>query len=232
MSSSPTLQVALDGPAGAGKSSVAQEVAARADLCLVDTGAIYRAVTYEAMAQGLSPDDEEALAEVARSLPIRFRLDGDKNRVFLEKDGTEVEITDEIRAQEISLKTSSVSRHPKVRAALLEVQRELGRTSPGAVLEGRDIGTVVFPDAPVKFFLTASAEERARRRALELADRGQAEPFDKVLAEVRARDKQDTERKTAPLKAADDAIILDCTDLTFGEVVDRIVDVVDKKRNA
>ncbi len=229
------LQVALDGPAGAGKSSVALEVARRAGLSLVDTGAIYRAVAFESVQLGVSADDEDALAEIARSLPIRFELEGRINRVFLDRateGGTrlEEEVSRDIRAQEISLLTSSVSRHPKVRAALMELQRTLGNKSPGAVLEGRDIGTVVFPDAPVKVFLTASAEERARRRALELSDRGQAEPFDKVLAEVRARDKQDTERAVAPLKSAEDATVVDCTDLTFGEVVDRIVALIESSR--
>ena len=235
MNEASTLQVALDGPAGAGKSSVAQEVAQRTNLCLVDTGAIYRAVTYESVQRGISSDDEDALAELARTLPIRFELDGDANRVFLERTTAagrreEREVTREIRAQEISLLTSSVSRHPQVRRALLELQRALGRTPPGAVLEGRDIGTVVFPEAPVKIFLTASAEERARRRALELSDRGQAEPYEKVLVEVRARDKQDMERSVAPMKPAEDALVLDCTDLTFGEVVDKIVSVVEAAR--
>ncbi|MCP4501023.1 MAG: (d)CMP kinase [Deltaproteobacteria bacterium] len=225
------LVVALDGPAGAGKSSVARMVAVQAGLTLVDTGAIYRTVAWLAKQRSVSFDDGVSLATIAETLPVRFSLEGVSNRVFLKfNDDEEQEVTQDIRAADISLSASAVARHAEVRVALMELQRTLGRTDQGAVLEGRDIGTVVFPDADVKIYLTATAEERARRRALELADRGVAEPFDKVLQEVRTRDHQDMERDIAPLKRADDAVLVDCTDLTFGEVVDRIVGEIEMTR--
>jgi len=239
-----SLVVALDGPAGAGKSSVARMVAQQSQLSLVDTGAIYRTVGWLAKETGVSYDDGASLGAIAQKLPMRFSLEGNLNRVFLDVTGIDVdadkyavddgelEITDIIRQAEVSLSASKVARHPEVRAALLDLQRNLARGGSGAVLEGRDIGTVVFPDADVKIYLTATAEERARRRALELSDRGLAEPYEKVLAEVKARDKQDMERETAPLKQADDAILVDCTDLTFGEVVDKIVGYVSTQRDS
>lgn len=223
-----SVVVAIDGPAGAGKSTVAKAVASRTGLSLVDTGAIYRAVALKARWEGVLWDDEERCAEIARALPISFRLEGEKNRVFLGEGEAAKEVTAAIRASEIGMGASRVSKLPKVRAALLDLQRRLGER--GAVLEGRDIGTVVFPDAPVKIFLTATPAERARRRALELADRGQAEPYEKVLSEIVARDKQDSEREVAPLRPAEDALLLDSTSLTLPEVVSRIVERVEEVR--
>jgi cytidylate kinase len=218
------LVVAIDGPAGAGKSSVARRVAGRTGLTLVDTGAIYRAVALQARRAGLSFDAAAELGELAAELPIRFEMRDGKNHVFLGDD----DVTADIRSPEISMGASTVSKHPPVRSALLGLQRQLGER--GAVLEGRDIGTVVFPDATVKIFLDASAEERARRRALEMAEKGQAEPYDKVLQDIRDRDKQDTERETAPLKPADDAEVLDSTTMTEAEVVAHIARRVDEAR--
>jgi cytidylate kinase len=212
-----SLVVAIDGPAGAGKSSVARDVAAQTGLTLVDTGAIYRALALAAHEAGVSFEDEDAVSVLAVQLPITFRMERGVNRVFL--DGRDV--SDLIRRPEISMGASTVSKHPAVRAALLQLQRDLGRE--GAVLEGRDIGTVVFPNAPIKVFLNATPNERARRRAHELAERGQAQPYDQVLSEIQARDKQDSERPTAPLKPADDAEQLDSTKLTEAEVVAHIV---------
>lgn len=221
--------VAIDGPAGAGKSTVAKAVATEAGLSLVDTGAIYRTVALIAERRGISTDDAEALAAVARGLPISFELRGGKNHVRL---GDDDDVTDAIRAPSISMGASKVSRHPPVRDALLDLQRRLGDGPTGAVLEGRDIGTVVFPNAAVKVFLTASPEERARRRSLELSEKGQAEPYEKVLAEIRARDEQDMNRAVAPLKPADDAVVVDSSDLSFQEVVARILDLVERARAA
>ena len=218
--------VAIDGPAGAGKSTIARRVAQGAGLMLVDTGAIYRAVAVRARREEVGTEDEPRLAALARSLELRFVLDGGDNRVF---DGA-TEITREIREAQISMAASDVSQHPEVRAALLELQRHLGRQDPGAVLEGRDIGTVVFPDADVKIFLTATAEERARRRAMELDERGQGIRFDAVLDDIRRRDRQDTERAVAPLRQADDAVRLDSTCMTMTEVVDAILAVIASRR--
>ncbi len=224
------LIVALDGPAGAGKSTVAKMVAERAGLALVDTGAIYRTVGLLALRAGVSVDDGAALGAIAATLParLRFVVEGGVNRVFLERD----EITTAIRTPDVSAAASSVARHPPVRDALLDLQRALGRLGNGSVLEGRDIGTVVFPDADVKAFVTASPSERAKRRMHELAEKGAVgETYDKVLADIVARDKQDAERPVAPLKPAHDAVIVDTDGKTLEQVTDEILALVEKKRS-
>lgn len=220
-----SLVVAIDGPAGAGKSTIAKKVAERTGLSLVDTGAIYRALALASKHGGVASDDETHLAALATSLPISFHMVSGHNRVHLGDD----DVTDDIRDPDVSMLASTVSRHPPVRAALLDLQRDLARD--GAVLEGRDIGTVVFPSAPVKIFLTASPEERARRRAEQLAEKGQAQPFDRVLAEIIERDRQDSERAVAPLKPAPDAQIVDSTYMTEDEVVDLVRRRVDGARD-
>jgi cytidylate kinase len=222
------LIVALDGPAGAGKSTVARLVAERAGLSLVDTGAIYRTVALLARRDGVSVDDGEALGRLAAGLParLRFVVDAGANRVFLDDE----EITTAIRTPEVSTTASAVARHPTVRGALLDLQRALGRRGAGSVLEGRDIGTVVFPDADVKAFVTASPEERARRRMRELADRGSDESYASVLADIIARDKQDSERAVAPLKPAADAVVVDTTGRTLDEVTATILALVAARR--
>jgi cytidylate kinase len=217
--------VALDGPAGAGKSTVAKLVAARVGLSLVDTGAIYRTLALCALRGGVSVDDGPALGGVAATLParLRFQVQDGQNRVFL--DGEDV--STEIRTPAVSAASSSVARHPEVRGALLELQRALGRLGKGSVLEGRDIGTVVFPDADVKAFVTAAPEERARRRLAELAARGDSADHQTVLDEIVARDKQDEERPVAPLKAAPDAVRVDTTGKSLDQVTDEIVALVE-----
>ena len=222
------LIVALDGPAGAGKSTVAKLVAQRAGLALVDTGAIYRTVALLALRRGASVDDGAALASIAGELPARLAFamrDGD-NLVRL---GDE-DISLAIRTPEVSAGASAVARHPEVRTALLDLQRALGRLGNGAVLEGRDIGTVVFPDADVKAFVTASPEERARRRLNELHEKGSSESYDKVLGEIIARDKQDSERAVAPLKPAADAVIVDTSGKDLEQVTSEILALVDRAR--
>ncbi|MEL6545584.1 MAG: (d)CMP kinase [Myxococcota bacterium] len=212
------LIVAIDGPAGAGKSTVARRVAQRLNLRLVDTGAIYRSVAVLAERQRVSDEDEAKLAELARDLQIDFVLTPEHNQVWLNGE----EVTSLIRTPEISMRASKISRHPSVRDALLELQRAFAKRD-GAVLEGRDIGTVVLPDAPIKFFLDASPEERARRRHEELCASGIDSSFEEVLREVEQRDAQDRNRSVAPLKPADDAQVLDSTELSVDEVVERIV---------
>ena len=232
------LIIALDGPAGAGKSTVAKMVAERAGLALVDTGAIYRTVALLALQEGVSVDDADGLGRIARTLParLRFVVQGGSNRVFLDpadhSGDAPLELTAGIRSHEVSAAASSVARHPSVRSALLDLQRALGRRGNGSVLEGRDIGTVVFPDADVKAFVTASPQERARRRLHELQDKGTVgdETFDSVLRDIIARDKQDAERPVAPLKAADDAVIVDTTGKTLDQVTDEILALVDQAR--
>ena len=234
MSSAAPLIVALDGPAGAGKSTVAKMVAERAGLSLVDTGAIYRTVALLALKQGISVDDGAALGLIAGTLPsrLRFVVEGGINRVFLDAEqgtwSTE-ELSASIRSPEVSAAASSVARHPAVRAALLHLQRTLGRRGKGSVLEGRDIGTVVFPDADVKVFVTASPSQRAFRRINELREKGldQGETHATVLRDILARDAQYEQRVEAPLRAADDAVVVDTTDKTLVQVTDEVLALVE-----
>ena len=212
------LVIAIDGPAGAGKSTVSKAVAGVLDLTLVDTGAIYRSVAYTAKRQGVSWDDADGLAKIVGTLNIGFRMQDGQNHVFL--DGQDV--SQAIRTPDISEGASKVSSVGVVRDGLLDLQRSLAGAH-GAVLEGRDIGTVVCPDAPVKIFLVATAQERARRRLAQMEDSGQSGNYDEVLADIQARDKRDSERAQAPLKAAEDAIHVDCTSMSIQEVIDAIV---------
>ncbi|MEM6732152.1 MAG: (d)CMP kinase, partial [Myxococcota bacterium] len=205
----PPLIVTIDGPAGAGKSTVARRVAQALGLRLVDTGAIYRSVAVQAERAGVGVDDAPSLARLARNLRINFELEGETNRVLL--DGEDVSAL--IRTAEVSMNASRLSRHPEVREALLELQREFAKND-GAVLEGRDIGTIVLPDAPLKFFLDASAEERARRRYDELVANGADCTYEDVLREVQKRDEQDRSRSIAPLRPAEDATLLDSTEMS------------------
>lgn len=213
--------VAIDGPAGAGKSTVARRVAVSLGFAFVDTGAIYRTVALAALDEGISLTDEVALAEMAARLKMRFDTKQDGNLVFLEG----VEVTAKIRSREVSTAASQVSKHPTLRSNLLETQRALASKGSGAVLEGRDIGTVVFPDAETKIFLDASEHERASRRAAELRGKGEEVDFDELLREIRERDERDRSRDVAPLKPAEDAEIIDTTGLSIDDVVERIVSV-------
>lgn len=208
--------IAIDGPAGSGKSSVASGVARRLGLTNVNTGAAYRAVAFLALREGLSLDAETDLSGVAS----RVRLSGDGTLV----DGAPVP-EEKLRSPEVSAAASKVSARPEVRAVLLSVQRQAAEEaakSEGAVIEGRDIGTVVLPDAPLKIFLSASPEERARRRAVQS---GKEAELERIKTAMRVRDRQDTEREAAPLKPASDAVTLDTTDLTLQEVVEKIAEL-------
>jgi cytidylate kinase len=230
--------IAIDGPAGAGKSTVARRVAEALGFLLVDTGALYRSVALATVRAGLSYDELDAIASLASDLARdrRIRLEpaeantpssatnnassvgGSGVRVVLDGD----DVSRAIRTPEISLGASRVSAIPGVRDALLSLQRQAGEQG-GVVLEGRDIGTVVFPDAEVKVFLTASSRSRAERRFRELEDKGQGVSLEATLEEVEARDRADTLRPIAPLRRADDAVEIDSSDATVDEVVDRIV---------
>lgn len=215
----------IDGPAGAGKSSVAKQLARRLGYRLLDTGAIYRAVALTARARDVAWSDAAGCAAIARALDIRFDFVGDKNHVYLgERDATV-----EIRAPEISQGASQVSAHPEVRAALLELQRRLG-AGGGVVVEGRDTGTIVFPDADAKFFLTASEAERARRRVAELAAAGTTVDYDVTLREIHERDQRDASRDVAPMVAAPDALVVDSSTQTLEEVVESLATQVEARR--
>ncbi len=220
--------VAIDGPAGAGKSTAARRVASRLGFAMVDTGAIYRTVALAAARRGIAFEDDAALAALLPELEIHFAPSpGGGQRVLLGADDVSVEI----RTPPMSIGASAVSARPVVRAGLLELQRRLACApeNRGAVLEGRDIGTVVFPDADLKFFLTASAEERARRRHAELGAKGDPSTYDEVLADQVRRDKNDSERAIAPLRPADDARVVDTSGVPLDAVVDALVRAVEER---
>lgn len=217
--------VALDGPSGVGKSTVARLVAERLGYTLVDTGAIYRSVAWLARQKGTSWDDGGDLSSLIVASDIRLSRGTDGSSVVL-IDGKAC--GQEIRTPEISMGASSVSRHGKVRSVLLDLQREFGRQG-GVVLEGRDIGTVVFPDAEVKAFLTASPEVRAKRRYDELVGKGVEVTYKETLSEVILRDEQDANREVAPLKPATDATIIDTSEMSIGQVVSRVIELLNKK---
>ncbi len=213
--------IAIDGPSGAGKSTVAKAVAKELGFSCLDTGAMYRAVAWRALNDGVALEDADALGAIARNHKISFgHTEGDPvpRRVFSD----ETEITDAIRTAEIDRAVSKVSSVPAVRKALVEQQRRIG-SEGNFVIEGRDIGTEVFPGAEVKVFLTASAEERAHRRVRQNADRGVGSiNYEEVLADIIRRDEQDSNRETAPLRAAQDAVPVDSSSMHIEEVIGSI----------
>jgi cytidylate kinase len=221
------IVVTIDGPAGAGKSTVAKGLAAELGYRLLDTGALYRAVALCAERRGVSWDAAEALGELAAGLDVRFELDGDLNRVFLEGD----DVSEAIRTPDVSRGASIVSAHPPVRAGLMDLQRRLGADG-GVVVEGRDTGTVVFPTAGAKFFLTASAETRARRRCDELLAKGAQVDYEATLAEIIERDDRDSNRAVAPLTQADDAVLVDSSDIGAPEVIAQMASEVRRRRGS
>lgn len=215
------LIVAIDGPSGVGKSTLSKLLARDLGYLHLDTGAMYRTVALAATRRGIAVDDEAGLEQLCRAIRIDFRRNGDQERVLLDGD----DVSQAIRTPEISLLTAEVAACPAVRTAMVERQRELGRKG-GVVLEGRDIGTEVFPYAEVKFFLRASAEERGRRRYLELQAKGLAVDLKQTIVEVEARDAADTCRAVSPLRQAEDAVVIDTTELTIDQVLERMLAVV------
>lgn len=213
--------VTIDGPVAAGKTTVAREVASRLGFMLLDTGAIYRSLALAAHRRGLDHGDEEGLAELAAVLDISFEMREGVNRVSLDGD----DVSDAIRLPEISQAASIVSALPAVRRALLEQQRQIAAKG-SVVAEGRDTGTVVFPDAAAKFFVIANDEVRAQRRQRELAAKGLEESYEEVLASLRERDERDSSRSIAPLVPAADAQIVDTTELGIEEVIEQILERV------
>ena len=224
--------VAIDGPAGAGKSTAARRLASRLGFAMVDTGAIYRVVALAAARAGIAYDDDRRLAGLLPTLRIRFEAPPPWNpaagqKVLLEEE----DVSFAIRTPPMSLGASAVSARPVVRSALLDLQRRLATAAGnrGAVLEGRDIGTVVFPDADIKFFLTARPEIRARRRHQELAAKGDPATIEEVLADQLKRDRDDSERAVAPLRPAGDAVVVDTSDRALDEVVAALVSAVEAR---
>jgi cytidylate kinase len=214
------LVIAIDGPAGAGKSSVAKRVAQALGYRYLDTGALYRALAWKAIQRGLRPQDTRYIIEMTRETRVELQQHDGEQRVLV--DGEDV--TDAIRAPEVGNLASPISAIPEVRENLLDWQREFGRQG-GTVAEGRDTGTVVFPDAEVKIFLTASLNERARRRHKELLERGINIPFEQVKLDMEARDQRDSTRHVAPLRPAPDAVVIDTEHMSLDEVVEEVLRV-------
>lgn len=212
-----TVRIAIDGPGGAGKSTIAKAVAKKLGMEYVDTGAMYRAVGYKMNAENVAPEDTEAVERILRATNIDF----ENGVIYL--DGEDV--SGKIRTPEMSGIASVYSALPPVREKLVLIQRNIGRRK-SVVMDGRDIGTNVFKDAQFKFFLTASAEERAKRRYLELREKGDDTTFEQVLADIEKRDHTDTHRKLNPLRKADDAVEIDSTDMTIEQVISFIYDRV------
>lgn len=219
------FSIAIDGPGGAGKSSLAKAVAKKLSILHVDTGAIYRTIGYAAFARGLNAKDESQIAPLLKTIHIDMAFDEAGGQKML-LDGKDV--SREIRLPEISMYASNVSALPCVRAYLLEMQRDIARKR-SVIMDGRDIGTVVLPDADLKIYLMASAEERARRRCLELSERGTPEPYEAVLREINERDEQDMHRAIAPLREAADAIRLDTSALNFDESEQALLKLIQEK---
>lgn len=217
------LSIAMDGPVGAGKSTIADAVAARLGILHLDTGAMYRALGLTALRRGLDLQDEAAVTALCLRTEFSVRY-GEKGQITL-VDGEDV--TGELRTEQVSMAASTVSRYAGVRKAMVAIQQKLARETD-MLLDGRDIGTVVLPNATAKIFLTAAAEERAMRRWRELQAKGAPDTFEQVLADLKQRDDQDMNRAVTPLRCADDAITVDTTHLSFDETVETILKIVEE----
>jgi len=219
------LVIAIDGPSGAGKSTTARLLAERLGYIYIDTGAMYRAVGWKTRREGIDPEDEEKLEDLCRRTEVAIKQDNSDPRFYV--DGQDV--TGELRTPEMGMTASAVSKSPSVRARLLTLQRELGKNG-GVVMDGRDIGTVVFPGADVKFYLDAGAEERGRRRHRELREKGMDVELGRITRELADRDRQDSGRSLAPLRRADDALLIDTTSMNIDEVVNAMMAYIEKMK--
>ena len=216
------LNVGIDGPVSAGKSSVADAVAARLGILHLDTGAMYRALGLTAVRRGIDVQDEEAIVRLCRELKVSVSHEADGQHTFVEGE----DVTGLIRTPEVSMAASTVSRYADVRRNMVKIQQQLAAETD-MVLDGRDICTTVLPNATAKIFLTASQEERARRRFLEMQAKGMNDTFEQVLEDLKKRDNQDMNRRVEPLRQAPDAVLVDTTNLTFDEAVDAILKIVE-----
>lgn len=210
--------IAIDGPAGSGKSTISKLLAEKLNYSYINTGAMYRAVALKVMSSGLFPEDTASIAKTAREIKIEFKNIGGKTKIFI--DG--VESNRLVFKPGVDKMASTVSKIPEVRRAMVALQRKMGEKG-GVVLEGRDIGTVVFPDAEFKFYLDASIEERAKRRYRQLAEKGEEKDVESLAREIEKRDHQDSTRKVSPLKKAEDAVYLNTTGMTIEQVIGRIL---------
>lgn len=218
------INVALDGPSGAGKSTIAKSVAKKLEYVYVDTGALYRTVAYYVISNGIDPQDEQSVVGCLENIKVNLEYVDGAQHVMLNGE----DVSDKIRTPEISMGASAVSAKPKVREFLFDLQQDIAKNN-NIIMDGRDIGTVVLPNAQVKIFLTATAEERANRRFKELQEKGDPSTYEQVLEDIKQRDYNDTHRETAPLKKADDAIEVDSTSMSLEEVIDTIVGIIKDK---
>ncbi len=219
------FNIAIDGPSGAGKSTVARKVAEKLGFVYVDTGAMYRAIGVHVLRCGLQTNDTDSVLSVLYDAKVELTYVNGEQRVLLNGE----DVSTDIRLPEASMAASNVSAIPQVRAYLFDLQKHIAATE-NCIMDGRDIGTVVLPDAQVKVFLTASAQERAKRRFLELQARGTPVDFDVLLAEIEQRDYNDSHRAAAPLKKADDAVEIDSTDYSVDEIVAMILEIAEEKK--
>ncbi len=218
------LVIAIDGPSGAGKSTASRLLAKRLGYTYIDSGAMYRAIGWKAKREGVDPADEQALTDLCSRTNISIKKDNDDPRIFA--DG--VDVSDAIRTPEMGMMASAVSKSRVVRARLLAIQRKLG-SQGGVVMDGRDIGTVIFPGADVKFYLDASAEERGRRRFRELRAKSQDVDLERITREIEERDRQDSGREIAPLRQAADALFIDSSRMSIDEVINKMLAEVTKR---
>ena len=220
----PIPVVTVDGPGGAGKGTLSSLLAEKLGWHFLDSGAIYRVLAVATLHHDLPDDDEESIVPLATGLDVSFETDKESTRIILEGE----DVTDDIRTEQIGAVASKVAALPRVREALLRRQRAF-QDDPGLVADGRDMGTVVFPDAPVKIFLTASAQARAQRRYDQLKEKGADVNIARLLSDIEARDKRDTQRSVAPLVPAQDAIVIDSTDMDIDQVFEKAMEVISSR---
>lgn len=218
------LVLAVDGPSGTGKSTMCRALAKKMGAKYVDTGAMYRVATLAVLRAGVDPEDVEGVIAATAQLPLEVSDDPDSTAVLLAGE----DVSAEIRGAEVTRNVSAVSAIPEVRTNLVDLQRRLARDAHRAIVEGRDIGTVVLPDAPAKVFMTASAEVRAKRRYDQDVAAGREADYDKVLADVQRRDEMDSSRATSPLRPADDAVVVDTSEMSPEEVLQTLTDVIER----